>query len=54
MVRVLASDPDLLTAVEDSARRRDAGEELLARELTLDAGQQLGARSIARSGGWGC
>ena len=30
-VRVLASDPDLLAAVEDSARRRDALEELRTR-----------------------
>jgi CRP/FNR family transcriptional regulator, cyclic AMP receptor protein len=52
-VRVLASDPDLLAAVEDPARRGSAREELFAGELTLEAGQQLDVRSIARSGGLG-
>jgi len=35
---VLASDPDLLAAVEDPARRPERAEELLATELTLEAG----------------
>ena len=52
-VPVLASDPDLLGAVEDPVRRRSAGEELLASELMLEAGEQLDVGSIADSGGLG-
>ena len=45
-VRVLASDPDLLAAVEDSARRRDAREEL----SLADGNEEQGVAAPALEG----